>query len=60
VFWQRVVAEYTDGHFSEHKLTGGWWASVVLIPGIGDVAADCFQSCEERTNDWADVYSGSA
>lgn len=28
-FWQRVLAEYTDGQFAEHKLAGGWWEGFV-------------------------------
>ena len=28
-FWRRVIADFTQGRFTEHKLTGGWWEGVV-------------------------------
>jgi predicted acetyltransferase len=28
-FWRRVIAEYTDGQFTEHAITSGWWQGMV-------------------------------
>ncbi len=28
-FWRKVIAEYTDGQFSETQITSGWWQGFV-------------------------------
>jgi predicted acetyltransferase len=28
-FWRRVIGEYTQGHYTEHTLRGGWWEGIV-------------------------------